>query len=145
MAWGEKGYQRYDDEEVCGTAICYEVYRNYSDASKPVIIAAASDFMIVPRKATFLDQLRRKNAPRVKGVNWQKRGPRRSDNERHSAINWAGGSLDDEIFVIIGPNLSSKEVLSHLRSLVATIEKDGVKVAVDIPDVGFEFEKYRKE
>ena len=82
------------DEPVCGTAVCYELYKSRKSTEKsPFMQCAASDFMIIPGYGTDLAQLRQVTQKRARTVNMKLK--RKKIEEEHGAINWQGGSLDD--------------------------------------------------
>ena len=134
-----KEHQRYMEEPIGGTALCYEVYRDQKNRNKrPFVQCAASDVMIVPGNGTDLDQLRQVGRKRVQRATLSKRPRMRKD--LHGAINWKGGSLDDEMFLVVGPNLSVDDVLNGLDALRAQIRRAGLTVLRRVPtDFGFDF------
>src|SRR3954451_9133832 len=99
-----KEHQQCKEDPIGGTAIVYEVYKDLTKRNgRPFIQCAASDVMIVPGSGTDLGQLRQVGRKRVQRINLSKRSKRKV---LHGAINWKGGSLDDEMFLVVGPNLS---------------------------------------
>src|SRR4051812_5269998 len=97
-------FERAADGPACGTASCYELYRNRIKTAKtPYIECHASDFMVVSGMATFPSQLRTTNKRTVRPVDTSK--PQKlAQPDYHGTIEWDGGSLDEEMYVIVGPN-----------------------------------------
>ena len=105
-----------------GTAMCYRF-----DPSG--VWAGPSDFMALETHYTHLDQLRGISKRKAKIVDLPKTARPDDGFQTPRRTEWQGHSLDDELLVFLGPNLSPEQVVQTLQAIIRSIRSDGLTVA----------------
>ena len=113
-----------------GTAMCYKAYGDRSKRkSKPLIWACPSDFMVLPTQYTDLKQLRLQTKQRVKSAKLADTARPEDGLQTPRCSEWDAQSLDSEVLVLLGPNLSVEDATRSLEAVLENIRQHGLTVA----------------